>query len=84
MGSDHRIPKKNYKYSLKEIREKLLKDPKFVNSKRFDFDINKVLERYPDGCPDHVLASLLQLEIDDLEELHEEIISKLRREMGVE
>lgn len=72
------------KYNLKDIRSKLLTDPHFVNSKRFNYDIENVLNRYPDGCPEHVIASLLQIELDDISEIYEEIVLKLRKEMGIE
>jgi hypothetical protein len=51
--------------------------------KRFGNSIAKLEERYPQGCPDHIAAQALGLEIGDLQVKYSEIIKKLRGLMGV-
>jgi hypothetical protein len=51
--------------------------------KRFGHSIAKLEERYPQGCPDHIAAQALGLEIGDLQVRYGEIVKKLRELMGV-
>ena len=57
---------------------KIQTDPNFIAIKRFDFSLEKVLERYPDGCPDRVVAQALGMGEEDVELLYNHIISKLQ------
>lgn len=66
-----------------EAQRKLETDEDFVCLKRFDYSLRKVVERYPDGCPDRVIASALMLSEEELAEVYETIVSKLRGLMGV-
>jgi hypothetical protein len=67
-----------------EARKKILYDPDFVFLKRFDYSIDQLMERYPDGCPTRIIAQALMLTEDDVDELYERLVLKLRRLMGVE
>lgn len=40
-----------------------------------------MLNRYPDGCPDRIVANALGLSSEELEELYNDIVTKLRRKM---
>jgi hypothetical protein len=59
-------------------------DPDFVYTKRFSFSLKKLLERYPDGCPDRVIAQALLVSEPEVEELYQKAVIKLRLLMGVE
>lgn len=65
----------------KEIRYLLDTDPDFIGIKRFDFSLKKLLERYPDGCPDRIIAQALLLTEDEVKELHNRIVEKLKEKM---
>lgn len=67
-----------------EIRLKILTEPDFVNLKRFDYSIDKALEKYPDGLPDKMIAQALMLSEAEVAETLEVVIGKLRSLMGVE
>lgn len=67
-----------------ETQKMLTDDPDFVSLKRFDFSLKKVMDRYPEGCPDHVIASALLVNEDDVPALYEQVVTKLRNLMGVE
>lgn len=59
-------------------------DPNWVYSKRHEFSLEKLKQKYPDGAPDKVICSVLQLTPEELEEVWEDIIKKLRGIMKVE
>jgi hypothetical protein len=66
-----------------EVQSLLQTDPQFVYVKRFDYNLTKLLGRYPDGCPDHVIAGALMITEDDVEKLYASIVVKIRLLMGV-
>jgi helix-turn-helix protein len=55
----------------------------FVYSKRFEYSLKKVMERYPDGCPDRIIAAVLLITEDEVQEIYETVVNKLRIGMGV-
>jgi hypothetical protein len=57
---------------------KVQTDPNFIAIKRFDFDIEKLIERYPDGCPNRIIAQALLITEDDIDLLYSHIIRKLK------
>ncbi len=58
-------------------------DPDFVNSKRFGYSLARVLERYPDGAPPHLIATLLMIPEDEISDRYDQIVNKLRIGMGI-
>lgn len=67
-----------------EAKEKIDNDPDFVYIKRFDFSLRQLVEKHPGGVPDRVVAAALMLTEDDVEEIYNEIVVKLREAMKVE
>lgn len=67
-----------------EARRLLATDRDFIYSKRFDFSLKKLLERYPEGAPTKVIAQSLMMTEDELQELEQSIIIKIRQELRVE
>lgn len=70
--------------TLEEINELLHKDKDFIYSKRFDYSIEKLLERYPDGAPIKVIAQVLLVTEEEVEKLTQEAILTLRKKMKVD
>lgn len=70
--------------TLEEIQELLHKDKDFIYSKRFDYSIEKLLERYPDGAPAKVIAQVLLITEEEVEKLTQEAIVSLRKKMKVD
>lgn len=64
--------------------DRLNLDPDFITLKRFGFSLNKLQERYPDGCPDHISAQALGLTPEEFQKKYQEIVEKIKDEMGVE
>ena len=69
---------------LEEVKELIRKDKDFIYSKRFDFSLKKLLERYPEGAPTKLIAQVLLMEESEVEELVEESITLIRKKMKVE
>jgi hypothetical protein len=65
--------------SIDEIKQRIAKDPDFINLKRFDYSLKKLLERYPEGAPVNVISQALMIPEEDLEVLYENILVKLRK-----
>jgi hypothetical protein len=70
--------------STAEVHRRIAEDPDFVYVKRFGYSLQKLLERYPDGCPRRIVAQALMISEDDIEPLYQSIVVKLRGLMGVE
>jgi len=70
--------------TLEEARRRIEHDDDFVFVKRFGYSLNKLLERYPDGAPNRVIAQALLTTEEDVETQYDRIIRKLRRKMKVE
>lgn len=66
-----------------EIKTLINEDEDFVYLKRYDYSLVTVLERYPDGCPDRVIAQALCITEEAANELYDEVILRLRAYMGV-
>ena len=69
--------------SVDEIRSRIETEPDFVNLKRFDFSLEKVLEKYPEGAPPRLVAQALLMTEEEVEELFQETVVKLREVMKV-
>lgn len=58
-------------------------DDDFVLSKRFNFSLAEV-EKHYEVCPDSMIAAVLMVTEDDVEDVYNCIVAKLRRLMGAE
>lgn len=70
--------------TIEEVKKMIEEDEDYVYLKRFGYSLDKVIERYPDGAPNHVIASAMMLTEDDVEFHYQKIVHKLRGLMGVE
>lgn len=67
-----------------EIREKVERDPDFVNLPRFEYSLARALVRYPEGLPERLIQEALGLVTkDEVDALYERAVRKLRRAMKV-
>jgi hypothetical protein len=64
--------------TTEEVLHKINTDPDFVFIKRFDYSLVKLLERFPDGAPDHTVAKALMITPEDVEKLYRVVVEKLR------
>jgi uncharacterized protein (UPF0254 family) len=72
------------KLTKTDVEYLLHHDETFVNSKRFGYSIDAVMERYPEGAPDNVICQLLDLDQGSLDALYEDVVQTLRSIMKVE
>lgn len=70
--------------TVEEIRRRVQSEPDFVNLKRFDYSLEKLMERYPDGVPRKLEAQALLVTEEEFEEMVQSIILKMREHMQVE
>ena len=64
--------------STEETRKLIDTSPDFVNAPRFGNSLNKLLEKYPDGAPDRVVAQALMMTQEEVDELLKRVLYKLR------
>lgn len=67
-----------------EVLERIAKEPDYVYLKRYGFSIAKLLLRYENGVPDHIIATGLLTTPEDVERIYNESVLKLRALMKVE
>lgn len=66
-----------------DLQRRLEQEPDFILLKRFSNSLAELLERYPEGAPENVIAKALGMEEDEVEEFYQRVVLKLRRNMGV-
>jgi hypothetical protein len=55
----------------------------FILTKRFGYSLTKLLERFPDGAPDSVIATALGIEEGEVEVRYQAIVKSLQKSVGV-
>jgi hypothetical protein len=68
---------------MEQTRSKLENDPDFIAIKRFGFSLDAISERYPEGCPKHIIGKALLLSDDEIDALYDKIVLSLREKMKV-
>lgn len=58
-------------------------EPEFINIKRFEYDLRRVEEKYPDGAPSKVIAAGMCVKEEEIEDHMKRITAELQRLMGV-
>lgn len=66
-----------------DIKMLIERDEDYICLKRFGFNINKAIERYPSGCPNHIISGALMIPEDQIDSIYNGIVEKLRNLMGV-
>ena len=72
------------KITKEEMRERILNDPDWIFSKKNENSLEKLKQKYPEGCPDRIGASVLRLSLEDFQKEYERIVSKLKVKFGVD
>jgi len=67
-----------------EARELISSDPNFIFLKRFDFSLANLVEKHPNGVSDRVVAAALMLTEEDVQDIYDSIILKLREILKIE
>ncbi len=61
-----------------QVKQKINNEPDFIFLKRFDFSLKNLLDRYPDGVPNRIIAQALQMTEVEVEDLYQKVLVKLR------
>jgi hypothetical protein len=61
-----------------EARERIAVEPNFIFLKRFDYSLTTLVDKHPGGVSDRVIAAALMITEDDVQDIYEDIILKLR------
>jgi len=64
-------------------KDQIRLDPDYIPLKRYKYSLSRLLERYPEGCPEHIAAEALGLSEEEFNEEYEKIVACLRAKMGV-
>jgi hypothetical protein len=56
-------------------------DPDFVFLPRFGYSLTKVLDRYPDGAPDHIIARALGIKEGEVERFYNDAVTKIKEDL---
>ncbi len=64
-----------------EIKYMIETDADFINIKRFEFSLKKLLERYPDGVPTRIICTALQMDEPAVIQLENEVLAKLKTKL---
>lgn len=75
---------KSLNMDLETTKQLIKSDKDFIYSKRFDNSLSKLLEKYPEGVPNKVIAQVLLITEEEVEKIVEEAVLSLRKSMVVE
>lgn len=75
--------KKQPEYSEKELRYLVDNVANFVAIAKYNYDIEALMEEYPDGAPNKVIASALALSETEVDRVYRRAVKKLREAMLV-
>jgi hypothetical protein len=64
-------------------KNKVSTDPLYIAINRFDCSLSSLLDRYPDQVPDHVIQQALMLSEEEMNELYNSIVLKIRKDFNV-
>jgi hypothetical protein len=68
---------------MSELTDQINTQKDFINMKRLGNSLDRLLKKYPEGCPDHVIAVALEMTEKQVTERYLAIISCLRQQMSV-
>jgi len=66
-----------------KIKKKIETDPDFIYCPRLGNSLSIFLEKYPEGVDDAKIAKVLMVDEEDVEEIFQAAIIKIRKSMGV-
>ena len=61
-----------------DVRKKIMEEDDWIYCPRFNNSISCLLDRYPDGVPERIIAQVLLITEEEVEALYQGIVLKLR------
>lgn len=75
--------KRNQPKEIEKVKTLLGTDPDYIFSSKYGFSLKNVLVKYPNGCPNKIIASSLMIKEEDVEKLYATIVTKLQNHLKV-
>jgi hypothetical protein len=66
-----------------EVKRRIDQEDDFVYMPRFDYSLEKFLDKYPEGANNRLIAQALMMTEEEVEELYKEAVKQLREALGV-
>ncbi len=63
------------------VQEKLNTDPDYIYSKKFSNSLTAIIEKYPDGVPDTIIAKVLKIKPTQFNIVFDRILEKLKENL---
>ena len=70
--------------NLESAKKKIASDPDFIYSKRFEHSLAKCVDRYPDGASTKLIAQVLLMTEEEVEDTYAKVIKKLKEIMKID
>ena len=64
-----------------EIKKLIAEDPDYVNMASVRYNLEELLKKYPEGCPDNIICAALGVHRTELPALLEKALRKLKQEL---
>ncbi len=76
--------KLNADVNLQEIKDMIAADSDFIYSPRFNFSMKNLMDKFPEGASDKLIAQVLLISEEEVRRLAEEAMLKLREKIITE
>ena len=73
-----RALKKSHK---NRVIEKISSEDDYIYSKKFNNSLNDILQKYPDGVPNNLIAKVLKIKASQIDSMLNRIFTKLKEQM---
>lgn len=58
--------------------ESIQNKPNYIAIRRYGNDIRRLMKRYPNGAPDHIIATALMIDETQVDSIYDTIVEKMR------
>jgi len=65
------------------LKEKIVTDEDFINYPKFSNSLKELMQRYPDGVEDEVIAKALMIPKEEVQKIFQSFIQKTRSKLGI-
>jgi hypothetical protein len=68
---------------IEEKKRKILEDEDFIDYPKFKNSLSKLIEKYPDGVSDEVIAKVLNITPEEVEKIYNSSIQKIQKSLNL-
>lgn len=68
---------------MTEKKRKIYEENDYIDHPKYKNSIKKLIEKYPDGVEDQVIAKVLNITEEEVEEIYQSAVEKLKANLGV-